>query len=476
MEFIDSGPVSQKQIQVWTREDPVLSRVLDYTLTGWPLDVREDVEEMAPYRLRQSELSVESDCLLWGGRVIVPQKGRAALLSQLHEGHFGVSRMKNFSRTYFWWPGLDKDVERIAAQCSACQQQRSAAPPVPLRPWEWPERPWRRLHLDYCGPVEGCMLLVIVDAHSKWMDVHKTKSCSAGATIEKLRESFACHGIPETVVTDNATCFVGSEFQEFCKRNGVRHVTSPPFSPHSNGLAEKAVHTLKLGLSRQGVGSLTTRIARFLFRYRIMPHSVTGKSPAEMLFGRRMRTQLDHLKHNTLRDSIETYQMKQKLQYDQRASSRSFQVGDSVYMYVLPSPSSGSKWVPGVVTQADQSSCFVTLEDGRSFRRHFDHVRLRPTDVSVENSALAPVPAASTSTPVLPSLPVSTTPAPPSLESPPRENPTQGSQAAIPSFPTPKTASPVATPSAVGSPKVPAPLRRSVRDRRPPIRYGDPLV
>ena len=127
--------------------------------------------------------------------------------------------------------------------------------------------------MDYCGPVDGAMLLVIIDAHSKWMDVHKVRSSSATATVEKLRESFACHGIPETLVTDNATCFSCPEFQTFCRRNGIRHVTSPPYSPHSNGLAERAVQTLKQGLRRQTAENLSVRLSRFLFRYRSMPHS-----------------------------------------------------------------------------------------------------------------------------------------------------------------------------------------------------------
>ncbi|XP_043216458.1 uncharacterized protein K02A2.6-like isoform X5 [Amphibalanus amphitrite] len=310
------------------------------------------------------------------------------MLCQLHEGHFGVARMKSFGRMHFWWPGFDQDVERMAAGCRSCQRWRNAAPPTPLHPWEWPRSPWQRLHVDYCGPVNGVMLLVIIDAHSKWMDVHMTRTSSAEVTIEKLRETFACHGVPETVVTDNARYFVCPEFKTFCKRNGVRHVTSPPYSPHSNGLVERAVQTLKQGLQRQSTGSLSTRLSRFLFRYRSMPHSVTQQSPAEMLLGRPMRTQLDLLREDARRSVMEAYQRKQKAQYDVRAQPRIFQVGDKVYMYVLPPATSGPRWLPGTVRQVDGCSCWILLEDGRTFRRHFDHVRLRPVplpDVSVPN-------------------------------------------------------------------------------------------
>jgi hypothetical protein len=33
-------------------------------------------------------------------------------------------------------------------------------------------KPWTRLHVDYAGPFLGKMFLVLIDSHSKWMDVY----------------------------------------------------------------------------------------------------------------------------------------------------------------------------------------------------------------------------------------------------------------------------------------------------------------
>ena len=55
---------------------------------------------------------------------------------------------------------------------------------------------------------------------------------------------FATHGLPEMLVTDNASYFTSQEFQDFAKLNGIRHVTSAPYHPASNGLAERAVQTV----------------------------------------------------------------------------------------------------------------------------------------------------------------------------------------------------------------------------------------
>ncbi|XP_043229848.1 uncharacterized protein K02A2.6-like isoform X5 [Amphibalanus amphitrite] len=83
-------------------------------------------------------------------------------------------------------------------------------------------RPWQRLHIDYAGPMEGGhWLLIIVDSYSKWVDVHITTSTSAAVTIDRLRQTFACHGLPLVLVSDNATAFASSEFSAFLKGPGA---------------------------------------------------------------------------------------------------------------------------------------------------------------------------------------------------------------------------------------------------------------
>ena len=190
-------------------------------------------------------------------RVIVPPQLRSKVVDEIHEGHPGSNRMKSFARGYVWWPGIDGDLEQRVRQCLLCQCNHKA-PKGPVKSWEWPEKPWTRLHIDHAGPLEGKTLLIGVDAHSKWIDAHVVSSTAA---INKLRTTFSIHGLPQTIVSDNGSVF---KFQEFLRQNGIEHVRSPPYHPSSNGLAERAVQTVKEGLKKMK-GTLEVQLDRFLF-------------------------------------------------------------------------------------------------------------------------------------------------------------------------------------------------------------------
>ena len=125
------------------------------------------------------------------------------------------------------------------------------------------------------------------------MEVHITASTSTDATVQKMRTYFATLGIPEILVIDNGTSFTSTEFQEFVRKNGIHHIPCSPYHPSSNGLVERAVQTLKSGMKKTIETSLETRVARFLFSYCLTPHTTTGVSPSQLMFGTQVRSHLD---------------------------------------------------------------------------------------------------------------------------------------------------------------------------------------
>ena len=198
-----------------------------------------------------------------------------------------------------------------------------------------------------------------------------------------MRSSFAALGLPEVIVSDNAATFTSDEFGQFLKRNGIRHVRTPPYHPASNGLVERAVQTFKEGLKKLTEGSLSTRLARFLFKYRITPHSTMGVSPAELMYGRRLRSQLDQL-HPDLGRKVCQSQDQQKRGHDVRSQVREFKVGDKVY---ARNYGQGPLWLPGeVVAVCGLISYSVALDDGRNVHRHTEQLRSR----TCRSSAVVP--------------------------------------------------------------------------------------
>ena len=85
---------------------------------------------------QKEELSVHDRCVLRGDQVIVPPAGHSVVLEVLHDGHPGVTKMKQLARSIVWWPGIDKDLENKVRQCKQCVlAQKSPAQSNNDSPW-----------------------------------------------------------------------------------------------------------------------------------------------------------------------------------------------------------------------------------------------------------------------------------------------------------------------------------------------------
>ena len=194
-----------------TQVDPVLSKVLYYTKHGWPSDNagtgpsdnQESNNKLKPYHRKRFEITMEQGCLLWGSRVLIPEKLRTSVLELLHCTHLGISSTKALARSYIWFPGLDVEIEQMVKHCEACQMhQANPASSIP-HPWTHPTGPWERIHIDFCA-FNKCEWLIIVDAYSKWLEVVKMgQNTTSKKLIEKLREVFSHTGLPIVLVSDN---------------------------------------------------------------------------------------------------------------------------------------------------------------------------------------------------------------------------------------------------------------------------------
>ncbi|CAK1585814.1 unnamed protein product [Parnassius mnemosyne] len=359
--FVVKGaiPITLQALRDAINKDRIMKKVIHYVLEGWPKKVNDS--EIKPYSLCKLELSYENGCLMRGHKIVIPGSLRDRVISELHTSHMGIVKTKAEARSRFWFPGIDGVLERMIGSCEICMQLRAAPPRVHISPWKYPADPFRRIHLDFLGPINGHMYLVIVDAYSKWVEVCRMNTtCASIAVIDKLYEFMSRFGLPETIVTDNGTSFCSREFLDFCHLNGITHITSPAYHPASNGQAESYVKVIKRGiksslLSSNNVRECNLNLLKYIFDYRNSVHSTTGLSPAQIVFGRKLRSRLDILKpapSPPLSSSLaKTVRSKQCSQVKSHGGKEKMFLPGQYVLYKKYSNKNKFNWCKGVIIQ-----------------------------------------------------------------------------------------------------------------------------
>ena len=376
----DEAPIDFRKIKMWTTKDKTIMQVLKYMKFGWNNeDVKDDVK---PYFNVRDELSCEDNVLMRGLRVVIPESQRKDVMKMLHDGHPGICRMKAIARSFMWWPGIDHDLEMCVKKCEMCQNAQNSPPKATLHPWEWPGKPWYRIHIDLAGPVMGKELLIIVDAHTKCIDVIPLTTTTSRMVIESLRRTFATFGLPTVLVSDNGRQFVSEEFELFCTKNGIKHVTSSSYHPSSNGLAERGVQTVKKSLEKIEAPTLDIKVQRFLFNYRNTPQSSTNKTPAYLMFGRELRSHFS-LIHKSVSETVLQKQDNAKNSHDFHAKDRHLNVNDHV---IIENFVGKPKWFKGQIVKIIGPLTYeVRLENGRIVKKHVDHLKIVDRNECSEN-------------------------------------------------------------------------------------------
>lgn len=204
--------------------------------------------------------------------------------------------MSNLARNTIYWPAMHEDIRMLARSCSDCAQVAKSPVKTTLASWPLCQRPMQRIHIDLAGKFMDFYYLLIVDAYSKWPEVYILNSTTSTEIIKCLDNFFAYSGYPELLVSDNGTQFVSDTLEAYLKRHGIKHLTSAPYHPQSNGQVERFVDTLKRALKKlKDKGSIRENVMKFLHHYRATPNSncPSSLSPAELFIGRKMKTHLD---------------------------------------------------------------------------------------------------------------------------------------------------------------------------------------
>ena len=158
------SPTASKDVARCSARDPIVAKVMDIINDGWSGKIEEHCK---PYLRRRNKLCINSSCLQWGSKVVIPFQLREHVINELHDCHLGIVRMNALAQSHFWWPSLNEMTETCIKQCKTCQVNQNIPASAPIHYWEWTTKAWIQIHIDFAGPYLR-KFLVNTDTYSKW--------------------------------------------------------------------------------------------------------------------------------------------------------------------------------------------------------------------------------------------------------------------------------------------------------------------
>lgn len=182
---------------------------------------------------------------------------RESIIKEYHDmGHLGVRRTAALVQTAYWWYGLHADVAKFVAKCKLCSRVRSSfnavqptLQPLPICGMFY------RVGVDLAGPFNrtklGSLFVMIVIEHfSKYLDVIPIPNKEAFTTAATFAQHvLGKYGATAEVLTDRGSEW-GGEFASLLCKCLIDHRLTSAGHPCSDGLAERAVQTVKRALKK----------------------------------------------------------------------------------------------------------------------------------------------------------------------------------------------------------------------------------
>ena len=277
-----------------TWNDPVLSQLKKAIDEGFSGEYK-GIHEFLKYK---TSLFVLKGAVIYKDRVVIPTTLRPTVLDSLHAAHQGVTTMQLRAQTIVFWPGMTKDIAARRERCTECNRNAPSQAVLPTVNAESPSTPFEQIVADFFE-FGGRRYLVAADRLSGYSEIFftPTGTINSGARglISCLRKWFQTFGVPDQLSSDGGTEFTADSTRKFLTTWGVSHRVSAAYNAPSNGRAEVAVKTAKR-LMRSNInasGNLDTdKFLQAMLQLRNTPDPDCGISPAEIVFGRKLRDNL----------------------------------------------------------------------------------------------------------------------------------------------------------------------------------------
>lgn len=348
-------------------KDKDMTTMLEYARGQWPISKEEVPNTLKQYWPYRDEIHEEDDLLFRSNRLIIPEQLKSEILVKLHRAHSGVEKTLHRAKEVLYWPTMQKDIKDKVESCIVCKENKPRQQKEALINHPVPTAPWQVVGIDLFQH-NGHHYIVIVDYYSFYYETHQLQRTAVNQVINCCLKTFAVHGLPVKVVSDNGPPFNSADFKECLQHRGISHVTSSPYHPKSNGMAERAVQEAKKLMNKCSYG--TTDYYDPLLEWRNTPRDGVLGSPVQRLMNRHTRTEIPthpsllqstKTNHTEVQQRLRDKQKKQRQQYNKNAKTLpELHTGEDIF---LRDQHSG-KWRPAiVVAKAPQPRSYIVQDD-----------------------------------------------------------------------------------------------------------------
>ena len=202
-------------------------------------------------------------------------------------------KCKQRARSSLYWPGMDNQIEHLVSNCSTCLNHRNRQRRESMIRHPVPDAPWVKVATDLFTLNNRDYInrdyIILVDYYSRFIEIFRLRDTKSSSVIATMKHIFSIHGIPKILFSDNGPQYASREFRNFSLSWDFEHNTSSPEFPQSNGLVEREIQTVKRVIRKAEESNEDHYLA--LLNLNAIPLK-DGRSPAEKMFNRRIRTVL----------------------------------------------------------------------------------------------------------------------------------------------------------------------------------------
>lgn len=362
-------------------------------------------------------------------QIVIPQNYRIKLISVAHDvtmsGHRGIEKTLSKLQQHFFWPKQKTDVKKFVKSCHECQIAGKAGhhpKKAPLIPVPVLGEPFQKIQIDCVGPLpvtkaRNVYILTVLCTATRYPEAFALRNIKATTICETLKDFFSHYGFPIIIQTDQGSNFMSNQFEQLLKELGVKHVTSTPYHPMSQGAIEKFHCSLKTMLRtfcQNNEKDWDKILPMLLFAVRDCVNESLGFTPFELVFGHEIRNPLKIFKENWLDNEVtqtnllcyvqdfkdkllnawdsaqkhlDESQTDMKEWYDRNSRERSFSIGDKV-LALLPvrnSPFTAKYGGPYKVLKCLNSVNYVIETPDRRKSKQLCHINMLKPYIERDN-------------------------------------------------------------------------------------------